>query len=127
MPKVTLPTLPLSAVFAVAKPSGPTSMSIVETMKPLLHSSRLFATDAELAASSSGTKKKSNHHRRGKGGHTIKIGTGGTLDPLADGVLVLGVNEGTKKLGGFLECTKVATSISSYLMRPKLTPLVPRH
>jgi len=107
MPKVTLPALPLSAVFAVAKPSGPTSMSIVETMKPLLHTSRLFATDAELAAaSSSSTKKK--HNRRGKGGgHTIKIGTGGTLDPLADGVLVLGVNEGTKKLGGFLECTKV--------------------
>ena len=31
-----------------------------------------------------------------------KIGHGGTLDPLADGVLVIGVEEGTKKLNNFI-------------------------
>ncbi len=36
----------------------------------------------------------------------MKIGHGGTLDPLATGVLVAGVGEGTKQLQGFLECTK---------------------
>jgi len=34
------------------------------------------------------------------------MGHGGTLDPLATGVLILGVGSGTKVLGGFLECTK---------------------
>ena len=34
------------------------------------------------------------------------MGHGGTLDPMARGVLILGVGNGTKALGGFLECTK---------------------
>jgi len=40
-----------------------------------------------------------------KGG--LKVGQGGTLDPLADGVLVIGIGKGTKHLSQFLECTKV--------------------
>ncbi|EJD45373.1 pseudouridylate synthase 4 [Auricularia subglabra TFB-10046 SS5] len=103
MPKASLPSLPLSAVFAIAKPSGPPSMTVVESLKPLIGSSRLFATDAERkqAAKTKGKGKFKKGKPMGP-----KIGTGGTLDPLADGVLVLGVNEGTKKLGTFLECTK---------------------
>ncbi|KAH7098380.1 pseudouridylate synthase 4 [Auriculariales sp. MPI-PUGE-AT-0066] len=106
MPKVTLPALPLSALFAIAKPSGPGSMTVVELIKPLLSSSKLFATDDEGAATSKIKKGKGKNWRGGRAKSGVKIGTGGTLDPLADGVLVLGVNEGTKKLGGFLECTK---------------------
>lgn len=34
------------------------------------------------------------------------MGHGGTLDPMATGVLILGVGSGTKSLGSFLECTK---------------------
>ena len=34
------------------------------------------------------------------------MGHGGTLDPMATGVLILGVGNGTKALGSFLECTK---------------------
>jgi tRNA pseudouridine55 synthase len=34
------------------------------------------------------------------------MGHGGTLDPLATGVLIVGVGKGTKCLGRFLECTK---------------------
>lgn len=33
--------------------------------------------------------------------YDIKIGHGGTLDPLASGVLVIGIGTGTKDLGGF--------------------------
>ena len=36
----------------------------------------------------------------------MKIGHGGTLDPMATGVLILGVGTGTKQLQDFLECTK---------------------
>src|SRR5262249_16524841 len=35
-----------------------------------------------------------------------KLGHGGTLDPLATGVLIVGVGKGTKSLQEFLECTK---------------------
>ena len=36
----------------------------------------------------------------------MKLGHGGTLDPLATGVLIVGVGRGTKCLQRFLECTK---------------------
>ena len=36
----------------------------------------------------------------------MKIGHGGTLDPMATGVLIIGVGKGTKHLQRFLECTK---------------------
>lgn len=36
----------------------------------------------------------------------VKIGHGGTLDPHATGVLILGIGTGTKKLSDFLNCTK---------------------
>lgn len=37
---------------------------------------------------------------------SIKIGHGGTLDPLATGVLIAGIGRGTKELSNFLSCTK---------------------
>ncbi|MBI2048235.1 MAG: tRNA pseudouridine(55) synthase TruB [Parcubacteria group bacterium] len=37
----------------------------------------------------------------------VKIGHSGTLDPLATGLLILGVGEGTKKMGEFLKLPKV--------------------
>lgn len=36
----------------------------------------------------------------------MKLGHGGTLDPMATGVLIVGVGKGTKCLQRFLECTK---------------------
>ncbi|KAH9952043.1 pseudouridylate synthase 4 [Amylocystis lapponica] len=99
MPKVPS-TLPLSALFGVIKPSGPTSMSVVEDIKRLVAKSRLFVEESKLKEES-GKKKKG---RRGRS--AVKIGQGGTLDPLADGVLVVGVGKGTKRLGEFLDCVK---------------------
>jgi tRNA pseudouridine55 synthase len=36
----------------------------------------------------------------------VKLGHGGTLDPMATGVLIVGIGKGTKCLQRFLECTK---------------------
>ncbi|ANQ06990.1 Trna pseudouridine synthase [Plasmodium coatneyi] len=36
----------------------------------------------------------------------FKVGHGGTLDPFAEGVLVIGIQKGTKKLSDFLKCYK---------------------
>lgn len=41
----------------------------------------------------------------------MKIGHGGTLDPLATGVLITGVGKGTKDLQDFLNCTKTYETV----------------
>lgn len=95
MPKS--PSLPLSGLFGVVKPSGPTSMHIVNQLKKLINNSRLFVHQEKL-------EKTAGKRRTRK--DNVKTGQGGTLDPLADGVLVVGVGKGTKRLNDFLNCTK---------------------
>ncbi|KAF8583205.1 pseudouridine synthase [Ramaria rubella] len=104
MPKVTTSTL--NCLLGVIKPSGPASMTVVNTIKPLLSSSRLFLPQGDGASKAGKAKQKRS--RKGKAGFKdmVKMGTGGTLDPLADGVLVLGLGDGTKQLTMFLDCVK---------------------
>ena len=60
-------------------------MSIINDLQRLVARSRLFV-DTEKLEKTKDTKV--NHGRRGKyAREAIKIGQGGTLDPLADGVL----------------------------------------
>ncbi|KAI0780951.1 pseudouridylate synthase 4 [Trametes elegans] len=92
---------PISALFGVVKPSGPTSMSLVNDVKQLVANSPLFVEESKLAAKAKNPSKRGRHRR-----DAVKIGQGGTLDPLADGVLVIGVGKGTKKLSEFLDCVK---------------------
>jgi tRNA pseudouridine55 synthase len=82
MPKVIPPKLPVSGLFAVAKPSGPTSMAVVECIKKLVGGSRLFVNEEALAARAERGKRRGRKNRE-----AVKVGQGGTLDPLADGVL----------------------------------------
>ena len=56
MPKATIPALPLSGIFAVIKPSGPTSMSLLTRLKPLFSSLRLFVPKAEMDIPRMGSK-----------------------------------------------------------------------
>jgi tRNA pseudouridine55 synthase len=71
-------SLPLSGLFGIIKPSGPTSMHVVDELKRLICHSRLFVDEEKL--------KKPPGKRRARRDN-VKIGQGGTLDPLADGVL----------------------------------------
>jgi tRNA pseudouridine55 synthase len=106
MPKVSLAALPVSALFAVAKPSGPASMTVINDIKQLVAGSRLFVEAEKLEE----RKRKAKHNGSHRGKRTrdvVKIGQGGTLDPLADGVLVVGVGKGTKRLNDLLEGVKV--------------------
>lgn len=41
----------------------------------------------------------------------LKIGHGGTLDPLATGVLIAGIGKGTKELSNFLDCMKTYETV----------------
>jgi tRNA pseudouridine55 synthase len=70
--------LPLNGLFAINKPTGQVCMTMLNRLQPLFSTSRLF--DGGIVAN----KGK----RRGKNRKPmVKMGQGGTLDPLADGVL----------------------------------------
>lgn len=84
-----------SGLIAVYKPQGWTSSDVVGKVRNILRN---------------GAKKKANRQGKVK----IKVGHGGTLDPLAEGVLVLGVGEGTKMLQAYL------TGAKSYYAEAKL-------
>lgn len=73
-------------IFAVYKPAEWTSNDVVSFLRCRL----------EEDARSRGLKPK--RVGRGSGKDTIKVGHGGTLDPDATGVLVVGVGRGTKEL-----------------------------
>lgn len=64
-------------------------MSVVNNLKPLLSSSSLFHAQDQQQRPDDGHQRK--HRARSKSKkelkHMLKVGTGGTLDPLADGVL----------------------------------------
>ncbi|GAO45772.1 hypothetical protein G7K_0024-t1 [Saitoella complicata NRRL Y-17804] len=89
----------ISGLFAVNKPSGHlTSASITNRVKYLLSKSPNFA------------KEWPGGKRRSKKTSYAKLGHGGTLDPLASGIMVLGVNDGTKELSSMLNCSKDYTA-----------------
>ena len=88
-------------------------MKVIDSLCPLFIASRLFDDPIKRLQPVQPNKRKRNTTHMG-----LKIGQGGTLDPLADGVLgespcqwcvdelVIGVNRGTKHLNQFLECSK---------------------
>lgn len=96
----------MNGVFAVEKPSGITSAQFLSHLNRIFTNSKIFANDlAEIRANKlhnynaqKGTKNANRHLRNMK----IKMGHGGTLDPLASGVLIVGVGLGTKKLQAYL-------------------------
>lgn len=67
-----------SGLCAVHKPKGCTSANVVSRVK--------YMFDPK--------------------GKRIKVGHGGTLDPMAEGVLILGIGEGTKQLSKYLSGSK---------------------
>lgn len=82
----------LNGVCAVHKPIGITSSDCVTAIKRSLVLKGLESTKREV---------------------NIKVGHGGTLDPLAEGVLVLGIGEGTKLLQSYLSGSKAYKAVAS--------------
>ncbi|GAA5898809.1 hypothetical protein JCM6882_004004 [Rhodosporidiobolus microsporus] len=109
MPKAS--SQPLSALLAINKPTGVPSMTLLNNLQPLFQSSSLFKDqskkdDAAQNGGGKGGKGGKGGRRRKWKEEKVKMGQGGTLDPLADGVLVIGTNAATKSLSRFLDCTK---------------------
>jgi hypothetical protein len=75
-------------LFSVAKPLEWTSSNVVSYIRGILE------RDAKQRGANPARVGRKNKSRQ------IKVGHGGTLDPLATGVLVIGVGKGTKQLQG---------------------------
>lgn len=88
---------------AINKPQWASSAGVLRDLQTHFDKSSLFApwlTNTKRAMEVNGTKRRHIENLK------VKLGHGGTLDPLATGVLIVGVGRGTKCLSRFLECTK---------------------
>ncbi|KAJ9663693.1 pseudouridine synthase pus4 [Neophaeococcomyces mojaviensis] len=99
----------LEGVFAIKKPASLSSAQVLRDLQQAFKDSRTFAS---LRAQEN--RNRDNHRskrRRIDKDNVFKMGHGGTLDPMATGVLIVGIGRGTKHLQGFLDCTKVYRTV----------------
>ncbi|KAI1449945.1 pseudouridine synthase [Annulohypoxylon stygium] len=98
----------LDGVFSVQKPMGMSSAQVIRDCQHYFNPSNFFKPmiDQEKHNRSKESNMKKKRRGFGKRDIQVKMGHGGTLDPLATGVLILGVGTGTKSLQSFLDCTK---------------------
>ena len=89
------------------------SAQVIRDCQTYFNTSSTFAPlleqEKDSRASESNYQKK--RRSRAKRDIRVKMGHGGTLDPLATGVLILGVGKGTKSLQSFLGCTKTYETV----------------
>ncbi|KAL6931441.1 uncharacterized protein HGUI_02411 [Hanseniaspora guilliermondii] len=109
----------MNGVFAIEKPSGFTTQQIItklnhalinnsaQVRKDLLRQKEEF--EKEFKANNKGNPPKPKTLKKFS---KLKMGQGGTLDPMASGILVIGIQEGTKKLQKYLN-----NSIKTYEFR----------
>lgn len=91
---------------AVHKPQGVTSADVIRKLQHHFNPSDTFKSWLEEERARRHRENMNQRKRRRQKKLEVKIGHGGTLDPLATGVLVTGVGKGTKSLNDFLACTK---------------------
>ena len=94
------------------KPPGISSAQVLRDLQGHFTPSEFFGPWIE--AEGARRKKEPRYQRRrrrDKEPVKVKIGHGGTLDPLATGVLVTGLGKGTKLLQQFLTCTKTYEAV----------------
>jgi tRNA pseudouridine55 synthase len=90
----------MDGVFAINKKPGATSRAVLDQVNRILSSSSISQASLKQLQD---VRIKTMGKQRIKKWKTkkLKMGHGGTLDPLASGVLVIGVGSGTKKLGDY--------------------------
>ncbi|KAL3589248.1 pseudouridine synthase pus4 [Fusarium poae] len=95
-------------VFAINKPCGQSSAQVIRECQQVFNPSEFFKPliESEVAKRTNENGGQPARRKALKKASQVKIGHGGTLDPLATGVLILGVGSATKALPRFLECTK---------------------
>ncbi|EEP80196.1 conserved hypothetical protein [Uncinocarpus reesii 1704] len=99
----------LEGVFAVHKPAGISSAEVLRNLQHHFNRSKFF--QPWISAERERRQQEGGKRRRRDKRLQVKLGHGGTLDPIATGVLVTGVGKGTKQLNGFLACTKTYEAV----------------
>ncbi len=95
-------------IFAINKPIGISSAQFLNKLNSTLSNSPIFKKiiDENLKNAIKNSKYKKLKSRQRNLLSKLKMGHGGTLDPLASGILVIGIGNGTKKLENELKNTK---------------------
>lgn len=92
------------------KPSGISSAQVIRDLQNAFNPSQMFSAslqrERQRMTSGGGSQKERQRQQRKAARAQVKLGHGGTLDPMATGVLIVGVFDGTKQLSTFLGCTK---------------------
>ncbi|KAK2804208.1 hypothetical protein FQN51_002297 [Onygenales sp. PD_10] len=101
----------MEGVFAVHKPPGITSADVLRDLQKKFTPSRFFQPWIDAERTRRRAESKFQSRRRRDKRLEVKIGHGGTLDPMATGVLIAGVGKGTKDLNSFLACTKTYEAV----------------
>ncbi|PPJ51873.1 hypothetical protein CBER1_09076 [Cercospora berteroae] len=100
----------LEGVLAINKPPGISSAQVIRDVQQQFNPSKLFRPWLDRERSKIENESHNQRQKRkvkSRKLRDVKMGHGGTLDPMATGVLILGIGSGTKELGHFTtECTK---------------------
>ncbi|KAL8951874.1 MAG: hypothetical protein Q9222_002180 [Ikaeria aurantiellina] len=96
----------VEGVFAINKPKSISSAQVLRDLQQAFNHSKLFAPWLDHERTKRSQESRNQHRRRRDKRLQVKLGHGGTLDPMATGVLIIGVGKGTKQLQRFLTCTK---------------------
>lgn len=92
---------------------GPSSAQVIRDCQAQFNPSATFAPmlAKEKEKRVAEGAKAFNRRSKNKKDLRVKMGHGGTLDPLASGVLILGLGAGTKSLQSFLDCSKTYETV----------------
>ncbi|KAK4946723.1 pseudouridine synthase pus4 [Elasticomyces elasticus] len=99
-------------VFAVSKPPHLSSAQVLRDLQHKFAESKTFAPLLQKTRSAQEEQERYQRKRRKRDGDQVfKMGHGGTLDPLATGILIVGIGRGTKHLSDFLACKKTYETV----------------
>jgi tRNA pseudouridine55 synthase len=95
----------------INKPTGLSSAQVLRDCQNAFHNSKFFEPHLRDMKEQLARDNHNQRQRRKVKDPKVKIGHGGTLDPLATGILIAGVGTGTKSLQDFLLCTKTYEAV----------------
>lgn len=107
-PQPPLPLYLAEGLFAVIKPLTWSSNDVVSYVRGILirDAKERGVTDSDDHDDNNTPRKKKKKWTGRRKNQLMKVGHGGTLDPLASGVLVIGIGKGTTMLQGYLQGDK---------------------
>ncbi|KAK5060056.1 hypothetical protein LTR84_009940 [Exophiala bonariae] len=107
------PSKVLEGIFAISKPPNLSSAQVLRDLQHTFAESKVFAP---LLAETQRMRVRNDNTRRRRisTDNIFKMGHGGTLDPMATGILIVGIGRGTKHLSEFLECKKTYETVALF-------------